>query len=66
MPYRARMPRVLIANTKERIRAIAEATGSDYIGFNDLLCDQTTCWARIGDEDLKDQALDSDLSAFSK
>lgn len=46
---RATAPRDLIEPVNERIRKIAEATGTPYFDFNDILCDNTTCSAQIDD-----------------
>lgn len=46
---RARAPRDLISSINERIRAIAVRTGTPYFDFTDVLCDETTCSAEIGD-----------------
>lgn len=46
---RARAPRSLITPINDRIRHVAEATGTPYFDFTDLLCNKTTCYAQIDD-----------------
>ncbi len=46
---RATAPRDLIESVNDRIRKIADMTGTPYFDFNDILCDKTTCYAQIGD-----------------